>query len=164
MRTKNWHFAASLSIVASKREILPECDSVVGAVSGRCLQLTLSILNQKRAFVFLQCCAVHNEYSAYGNWQMIKKIKFIVASTCAIGGGIVLASSWYRHGSFSPFQAAAIILLGQGLLWLCLPSFLKEYLENLAPDPRYSEVEWPDDWSDFVALAGMICGLFLVWR
>ena len=50
-----------------------------------------------------------------------------------------------------------------GTTWLLIPAKIKQTIETLLSDPRYADIDWPDEWSDFVAISIIIVTGFLLF-
>lgn len=90
------------------------------------------------------------------------KPRWLVALVCTIYVSVWLSVTWLTKGELTDMQFLSIPFIGQGLFWLAIPIQIKQPLEAMMADPRYADVDWPEEWSDFVALAGMFVACFLL--
>jgi len=89
--------------------------------------------------------------------------KWLIAILCTLVVLLTLLGNWLITGAIGAFQILALILIAHGVIWLALPWQIKEPLELFLADPRNFEIDVPEEWSDFVALCGMVVGCFLVF-
>ena len=92
---------------------------------------------------------------------MLPKSK--IAMFCVTTSLASFAIVWTSSDSLNKIQWFALLMILAGTTWLLIPAKIKQTIETLLSDPRYADIDWPDEWSDFVAISIIIVTGFLLF-